>query len=87
MKQFKLVFYLLTLIFAFGSVAWAQESETEKSAVKLETTVITATKTEHTLADVPEATIVITREEIEAQNATNVLEVLRWIPGVRPSAA
>ncbi|RZB33445.1 MAG: outer membrane receptor for ferrienterochelin and colicins [Desulfobacteraceae bacterium Eth-SRB2] len=87
MKQFKLVLCLLALIFVFGSMAKAQEKSGERLEVELDTTVVTATKTEHTLADVPEATIVITREEIEAQNATNVLEVLRWIPGIRPSAA
>lgn len=87
MKQVKTITCLFTLIFAFAFVAEAQEKLAERKAVELETTVVTATKTEHTLADVPDATIVITREEIEAQNATNVLEVLRWIPGVRVSDA
>ncbi|MBE9531012.1 MAG: TonB-dependent receptor, partial [Proteobacteria bacterium] len=87
MKQFKTIICLLTLVFAFAFVVEAQEKPAERTAVELETTVVTATKTEHTLADVPDATIVITREEIEAQNATNVLEVLRWIPGVSISDA
>jgi outer membrane cobalamin receptor len=87
MKQFKTIICLLTLVFAFAFVAQAQEKPAERTAVELETTVVTATKTEHTLADVPDATIVITKEEIEAQNATNVLEVLRWIPGIRVSDA
>ena len=89
MRQFKSVFYLSALIFIFAFPAQAQEegAASEGFEAKLETVVVTATKTEHTLADVPDDTIVITSEEIDAQGATNVLEALRWIPGIRPSAA
>jgi outer membrane receptor for ferrienterochelin and colicins len=87
MKQLKTIIRVFALILIFGSVAWAQEDTEDRIDVQLGTTVVTATKTEHTLADVPEATVVITKEEIEAQNATNVLEVLRWIPGIRISDA
>ena len=87
MEQLKRIMCLFVLIFVFVPLAQAQEKNGEGFDVELETMVVTATKTEHTLADVPEATIVITKEEIEAQNPSNVLEVLRWIPGVRPSAA
>ncbi len=40
---------------------------------------------QHTLADVPQATTVITAKELELQNATNVLEALRWVPGLNIS--
>ncbi len=54
---------------------------------ELEEIVVTATQTEHTLADVPEATTVITAKELELQNATNALEALRWVPGINLSLA
>ena len=44
MKQIKLVLCLFILIFAFTSVAQAQEKLTEGPAIELETTVVTATK-------------------------------------------
>lgn len=80
---------LLSCLFSTGALAEEEETESTESQVdlQLETMVVTATKTEHTLEDVPEATTVITREEIEAQNATNALEVLRWIPGVNVSTS
>lgn len=49
---------------------------------KLDEIVITATKTPHTLADVPVETIVITAEEIEKTNAQNAMDVLREVPGI-----
>ena len=49
---------------------------------ELDKIVVTATKTEHTLADVPEETTVITAEEIKMQNAVNALDALRWVPGI-----
>ncbi len=78
---------LLIVALFFGAVAGAQENEAGALRTEFDTMVVTATKTEHTLADVPEATTVITAEEIEAQNATNILEVLRWIPGLTISDA
>ncbi|MFA4911270.1 MAG: TonB-dependent receptor [Desulfobacteria bacterium] len=67
----------------FGSVtllisitAQAQEKE-----AKLEEIVVTATKTPHTLEDVPVETILVTKEDIKESNAKNVSELLRDIHG------
>ena len=50
---------------------------------KMEEVVVTATKTEKLLMDVPVRTEVITSEEIEAKGAVNLYEALAGIPGVR----
>ncbi len=50
---------------------------------ELEEVVVTATKTEKLLRDVPVRTEVITSEEIEAKGAVNLYEALEGIPGVR----
>ena len=76
MKQFKMVIYLFTLIFAFAFIVQAQE------AVELEKTVVTATKTERMLQEVPASVSVVTSEEIERKGATSVADLLRDIPGV-----
>lgn len=76
MKQFKLLLCLFTLIFAFASIARTQE------AVELEKTVVTATKTERLIQDVPASISVITSEEIERMCATSVADLLRDVPGV-----
>lgn len=44
--------------------------------------VVTATRTAHSLGDVPAAVSVVTREEIEKTPAQSVLDVLRTMPGV-----
>jgi outer membrane cobalamin receptor len=77
MKQSKLVLCLFTLIFAFTPFVQAQE------AVELEKMVVTATKTEHTLGDVPVAAEVITKEEIKAKNIKTVQDALKYISGIK----
>lgn len=84
MKKSKTVFCVFALIFAFVSVARAEERVAEK-AVEMETLVVTATKTEHKLEDVPVETILITREEIEKSNAKNISELLKYVPGFNMS--
>ena len=49
---------------------------------KIETMVVTATKTPHTQKDVPIQTYLITKEDIQKMNAQNIMEVLRHIPGI-----
>ena len=83
MKQFKFTFFLLTLIFAFIPVAQAQDKGSEPLAVELEKTVVTATKTEHTLGDVPVAAEVITKEEIKAKNIKTVQDALIHLTGIK----
>ncbi len=76
MKQFKTIICLFTLVFVFAFIAQAQE------AVELEKTVVTATKTERMLQEVPASVSVVTSEEIERKGATSVADLLRDVPGV-----
>ena len=59
-----------------------EEKATERPAIELQKTVVTATKTKHSLGDVPIGITVITGEELEAANIHNLAEALRLIPGV-----
>jgi len=67
---------LLLVLLTFASTAFAEEKD-----LKLEEIVVTATKTPHTLEDVPVETTLITKEEIENSNVKNVSEILRYVPG------
>ena len=77
MKQFKLVLCLLTLIFAFASLTLAQEP------VEIEKTVVTATRTETPVENLPVSVTVITKEDIEKMHAKTVDDVLNKVAGVR----
>jgi outer membrane receptor for ferrienterochelin and colicins len=57
-------------------------AEDRPAVTKLDEIVITATKTPHTLKDVPVETVVVTAEEIEKTNAQNAMDVLKDIPGI-----
>lgn len=57
-------------------------AETQPGVTKLDEIVITATKTPHTLKDVPVETVVVTAAEIERTNAQNAMDVLKDIPGI-----
>jgi len=56
--------------------------EVSAPVVEMEKIVVTATKTEHIVGDVPISTTVITREELERQNVHNLAEAIRMIPGI-----
>ncbi len=58
-------------------------SQDEKEPLKLEEVVITGTKTERKLKDVPVRTEIITSKEIEDKGAVNLYEALEGIPGIR----
>ncbi len=79
-----IAYTLLGMVVSF-STASAVEKGSKQISTKLESMVVTATRTTHTLADVPEVTTVITAKELELQNATNALEAIRWIPGLNVS--
>ncbi|MFH1674794.1 MAG: TonB-dependent receptor plug domain-containing protein, partial [Pseudomonadota bacterium] len=85
MKKFLLLICLLGLIFTIPGLVLAEEKEKEADIVQLEDVVVTATKTPHTLKDVPVETVVITREDIERTNAQNALDILKSIPGINTS--
>ena len=83
MKQFKLVLNLLALIFIFGSVVHAQDKGSEPSAVELKKTVVTATRTETSVENLPVSVTVITRDDIEKMHAKTVDDVLNKAAGVQ----
>jgi len=76
MKQFKFILCLFTLIFAFTSFAQAQE------AVELEKTVVTATRTETPIENLPVSVTVITKNDIEKMHAKTVDDVLNKAAGI-----
>ena len=70
----------LILLFLFSQVSLAEEEQ--KATIKLEEVVVTATKTEKRLGDVPASVDVITAEEISRTNVKGVDEVVRTVAGV-----
>jgi outer membrane receptor for ferrienterochelin and colicins len=57
--------------------------ELEEDVLDLEQIVVTATRTEHFIKDVPVRTEVITAKAIENKNAVNIYQALEGVPGVR----
>jgi len=76
MKQFKMAICLFTLVFAFASMAQAQK------AVELEKTVVTATRIETPVENLPISVSIITRDDIEKIHAKTVDDVLNKVAGV-----
>ncbi len=82
----KIVLLYVLALFLLGGVAQAEEKKTKAGQIEeLESITVTSSRTDHTLADVPEETIVISSDELEKLNATNALDALRWIPGMTVS--
>ncbi len=52
-----------------------------KTIAREDTMIVTATKTEHRLQDVPAETVLISRQEIEQSGAKTVAALLNTIPG------
>ncbi len=83
-----LIFSMTALI---PSLSLAQEleepeveaTEEEEMVFEAEEIVVTGTRTERKLKDVPVRTEVITSEEIEAKGAADLYEALEGIPGIR----
>jgi outer membrane receptor for ferrienterochelin and colicins len=74
----------VTLLSASISPSFAAaEPENRQDPLKLEQVIVTATKTEHTLGDVPVDAEVITREELEERQVKTVQEALKYLPGVK----
>ncbi len=57
--------------------------EKEVPSFHMDTMVISATKTEHKLGDVPVATEIITQEDIQARGAKTLQDALRGLPGIK----
>ncbi|MEW6103261.1 MAG: TonB-dependent receptor [bacterium] len=62
---------------------YLSQSVLAEEAIELEKVVVTATKGERVLRDVPVRTEVITSKEIEEKGATNLYEALEGTPGIR----
>jgi len=71
---------MILMVAAPISSAWAETPQ--QAPTRLDEVVITATRTPHTLKDVPVETVVITDADIEKTNAQNVMDVLKDIPGI-----
>ncbi len=75
--------FLVVMIFVgFAKSSVAVEETMDEGVVSLDAIVVTGTKTEHTLKDVPVETVVISRKDIDAVNAENVMDILGTIPGI-----
>ncbi len=74
-KRTAIVFILLLL--SFSSVAVFGQEE-----IRMEPMVVTATRLEESVSDVPASVTIITEEEIERKRTVTVEEVLRDVPGV-----
>ena len=83
MKKLRMTLYLQVLIFTFCSVIQAQDKSSDPSAVELEKTVVTATRTETPVEDLPVSVTVITRDDIEKMHAKTVDDVLNKAAGVQ----
>ncbi|MDA3971116.1 MAG: TonB-dependent receptor [Desulfobulbaceae bacterium] len=68
-------------ILAAPSAALAGQTDPAPPSV-LEEVVVTATRTPHTLKDVPVETVVISRQDIEQSNAQNAMDALKTVPGI-----
>ena len=67
----------------FNAAAWAQsEPDATAAALNPETVVVTATRSERDIADVPATTSVLTSEAIERQLARDIRDLVRYEPGV-----
>ena len=77
MKRFKFVLCLLVLTFTCASPALAEKS------VELDKTVVTATRTETPIENLPVSVTVITKDDIEKMHAKTVDDVLNKAAGVQ----
>jgi outer membrane receptor for ferrienterochelin and colicins len=73
----------LAMLGLLVSSAFGEEVKEEKvkKAEELPEIVVTATRTPHTLEDVPVETVLIPKEKIEKSNSKNISEILREVPG------
>ncbi|MBU0681521.1 MAG: TonB-dependent receptor [Proteobacteria bacterium] len=76
----------LTLLVAASSPSLAAAQGGSATPALLEEVVVTATRTPHTLKDVPVETVVISRQDIEQSNAQNAMDVLKTVPGISSAA-
>ncbi|MFQ5779309.1 MAG: TonB-dependent hemoglobin/transferrin/lactoferrin family receptor [Nitrospiria bacterium] len=73
------IFVMTLTLFTKAAVA---QTETREEKVRLEDITVTATKSERPTIDTPESVNVITREEIERQQAQDITDLFRYEPGL-----
>jgi outer membrane receptor for ferrienterochelin and colicins len=66
-------------------MAGPNDSINKTEIKRLDQIVVTGTKTEHRLRDVPVETIVITKDDIAKSGAQNVAQILKTVPGMNGS--
>jgi outer membrane receptor protein involved in Fe transport len=79
-------FVIIGAIGQFAAVAWGAEPDSPapsraEEAIRLDPVVVSASRVEQQLRDVPANVTVITREDIEASPARTVDDLLRQVPG------
>lgn len=77
--RFMTIFAITLSLFAKPAVA---QTGSEEGKVRLEEMTVTATKSERPTIDTPEAVNIITREDIERQQAQDIGDLFRYEPGV-----
>lgn len=82
MKSIKAFSALAVLISLISVNSSAGESDTAKTEVKMDRTVVTATRTEVSLKDAPGAISVITADEIKDMPVDDILDIIRETAGV-----
>jgi outer membrane receptor protein involved in Fe transport len=70
-------------LFHPGQVALAQEQTTEPSEITASPVVVTATRKERSLADVPVSVSVVTREDVKDAPAVGTDDILQSIPSIQ----
>jgi len=65
-----------------GQAEAGKNKKTVKQPVEIEQTIVTATRTEIEVKEVPMSVEVVTREEIDALDADNVMDILRFSTGI-----
>ncbi len=86
LMRFVPVIHVLTVMFIFiVAPLMAVGEEVEKKQVRLDSIVVTATKTPHLLEEVPVETVVVTKQDIAKTNAQNITDVLKDVPGIDTS--
>lgn len=73
----------LALVISIASAAViAEEAAVNDGAKKLDTVFVTGQKLERSLQDTKESVVVLTHEELEAQNLTELNDVIQQTPGI-----
>lgn len=65
-----------------GLPAMATDALPSGEIMTMDEVVVTATRTPHTLKDVPVETVVISRQDIDQSNSQNVMDLLKTVPGI-----